>query len=95
MLAVLLSFVFLADYAFGRMCMVCWLQIFLYIYCNEVDIKINPYQRGGVVPDINTVGAPECNVNDYNNGTSPGSPPCYAADNPDERISQFIGMQFI
>eukprot|EP01084_Bolivina_argentea_P198364 339690_1 len=52
---------------------------------------VSPYQRGGVVSDINTIEAPECDNSNYNNGTSPGKSPCYHEDKSDERIAQFIG----
>eukprot|EP00486_Rosalina_sp_Unknown_P007667 CAMPEP_0201582200 /NCGR_PEP_ID=MMETSP0190_2-20130828/81723_1 /ASSEMBLY_ACC=CAM_ASM_000263 /TAXON_ID=37353 /ORGANISM="Rosalina sp." /LENGTH=105 /DNA_ID=CAMNT_0048021643 /DNA_START=21 /DNA_END=335 /DNA_ORIENTATION=+ len=55
---------------------------------------MNPYQRGGLVPDetLNTLGADACgNANIYKNGTKNGVPPCYGQSNDDERITNFIG----
>ena len=55
---------------------------------------LNPYQRGGLVPDaqLNEDGAPACDVrNTYENATNPGKAPCYGRSKSDERITQFIG----
>lgn len=55
---------------------------------------LNPYQRGGIVPDeqLNNQGDIACgNANIHSNGSQNGVWPCYGQYNDDERITSFIG----
>ena len=68
------------------------LSIFGYVFGHMC--MLNPYQRGGLVPDdtLNSPTAKDCaNANIKSDGTSNGDPPCYSQSNDDERITNFIG----